>query len=335
MLKLSISIFAYKQIAQIKAQLDEIVSYDGNDIEVVISDDTPDDSVKSFVESYKDDRFRYVKNGLGVGADGNYLNAIDSAEADYVWIFRSSDCANPEMIDAVINAIDNNRDCALYFFSTVEGKNLVSRSYDDKRKMVVWSSGTLHPSGYVINKKYCDFELYKKYILEYFGDYKASNVAFSLLQADLGLKGPTFFSSVPAWKYAVTVQRDDKATNSPGGKNPFGLELEYKRYALMLDFASSISNKELKITFVKKVIHVFAKQILHIFGKRNSSEDFLKHYGCESVEFNPLRERKIFISESIKNLNNLEIDIDIKAYIKRQAFIYGIIKPAIYKIRKI
>lgn len=334
MAKLSICIFAYKQVDQIKAHLDELVTYDGDDIEIVVSDDTKDDSIKEMVDSYSDKRFRYVKNLLGAGADGNYLNAIMAAESDYVWIFRSSDRVVPESISYVIKLINQNSECALYFPSTVTGNGFMDRSYKDAVSREVWHSGTLHPSGYIINKKYCDFDLYKSYITKYFGDYKASNVAFSLLQADLGLKGNTCFSKLPAWKYVKTIIREDKAVNAPGGKNPFGLEFEYKRYALMLDYASKISDDAIKHKFIKKVIHTYAKQILHVFGKRNSSKDFLRHYGCESVDFNPYKERKAFIDTTTNELRSQGIKssqyiIDVK----KEAFIYGIIKPTIYKIR--
>ena len=334
MVKLSISIFAYRQKEQIKSQLDELVTYNGDDIEVVVSDDTPDDSILNLVKSYSDSRFRYVRNDLGSGADGNYLNAIMSAESQYVWIFRSSDCALSNKISEVIGLVDKNPDCALYFTSSAFGDGLQKRTYKYSICKEVWHSGTLHPSGYVINKEYCDFDLYTRYIKKYFDDYKASNVAFSLLQADLGLKGDTLFSPLPAWKYAKTVSRTDKAVNAPGGKNPFGLEFEYKRYALMMDYASCLTNSETKHEFTKKVIHTYAKQILHIFGKRNSSKAFLNHYGCERVDYNPYKERKNFINVTKRTLMSLDEDVDQYKYlILKESFIYGVVKQTIYKIR--
>lgn len=332
--RLTISIFAYKQAKQIKSQLDGIAAYDGDDIEVVISDDTTDDTIRDLVASYSDNRFRYVKNDIGSGADGNYLNAILSAETDYVWIFRSSDSVIPDRISSVINLIETNPDCTLYFPSSVSGKGFETRNYQDCRCNEVWHSGTLHPSGYIINKKYCDFNLYKRLIIKHFGDYKASNVAFSLLQADLGLKGETLFSEIAAWKYANTVARADQAVNAPGGKNPFGLEFEYKRYALMLDYASGITDDKKQRDFLNLVIHTYAKQILHVFGKRNSSEDFLRHYGCEKVEFNPYKERQKFKDETVSIMKNLGLNAKpYKKIVAREALIYGVIKPTIYRIR--
>lgn len=331
--KLSISIFAYKQAEQIKAQLNEIINYGGEDIEIVISDDTPDDSIKKLVMSYDDERLKYIKNKLAPGADGNYLNAIKEASSDYVWIFRSSDCVLAERITDVIQLLDCNRDNVLYFLSSDSGEGLRARRYKDEVKKEVWHSGTLHPSGYIINKKYCDFDLYEFYIKKYFEDYKTSNVAFSLLQADLGLKGNTLFSSIVAWKYALTVERNDKAHNAPGGKNPFGLEFEYKRYALMLDYANNLYDESARREFINKVIHTFAKQILHIFGKRNSSEAFLNHYGCERVEFSPYKERRIFIKETKNILEKLNVNVgDFSRKIQKESFVYGVVKPTIYAI---
>lgn len=332
--KLSICIFAYKQLDRIKKQLDEIVCYDKENIEVVVSDDTTDDSIKELVYSYEDDRFRYVKNTIGVGADGNYLNAIISADSDYVWIFRSSDCVIADKISEVIRIISEAPNCSLYFFSSVKGAGLRERKYDDSTRMEVWHSGTLHPSGYIINKKYCNIVLYEELIRKYFDDYKASNVAFNLLQADLGLKEETLFSSVVAWKYALTVKREDRAENTPGGKNPFGLEFEYKRYLLMLDYVCQVEDLQVRRNFAKKVVRTYAKQILHIFGKRNSNIDFLNHYSCEPVEFDPIKERKNFIEQSRKNLQMLKIEKEVScSYIRQQAFIYGIIKPTIYRVK--
>ena len=334
MKKLSIGIFAYKQAEQVRAQLDELITYGGNDIEIVVSDDTPDDTIKDLVESYADVRLRYVKNELGAGADGNYLNAVISADSEYVWIFRSSDSAVADKIADVIRIVENSPLCSLYFFSSIPGEGLKEKKYEDSVRKEIWYSGTLHPSGYVINKKYCDFDSYKKYILKHFEDYKASNVAFNILQADLGMKGDTLFSSVTAWKYVVTVKREDKATNAPGGKNPFGLEFEYKRYALMLDYASGITDDKKQRDFLNLVIHTYAKQILHVFGKRNSSEDFLRHYGCEKVEFNPYKERQKFKDETENIMENLGLNAKpYRKIVAREALIYGVIKPTIYRIR--
>lgn len=343
--KLSICMFAYKQYNQVKKFLDLAKTISANNIEVLISDDTKDDSIKKLVESYQDIRFKHIFNTKGSGADSNYLNAMEEAAADYVWIFRSTDIMLPDKVESVIDLIEKNLECSLYHFSSCAGEECIERMFIDEKKRYtpekydskkssLWRSGTLHPSGFIVNKEYCDFTLYREYISKFFDDYMASNVAFFLQLADLALKGEVFFSSLVAWKYADTLKRTDTATNAPGGKNPFGLDFEYKRYQLMFDYSSSIKDVDIRESFQKVIVHTFAKQILHVFGKRNSNPRFLKHYGCEPVDFNPVIERKKFISVSQKLFERYNsVSLRLEYFMRSKAFFYGIIKPFVYKVR--
>lgn len=342
---LSICVFAYKQQDQIRKYLDIAKTISFDNIEVLISDDTEDDSIKRIVESYNDSRFRHVFNKKGHGADSNYLNAMEEALAEYVWIFRSTDYLIADSVDEVIELIQTNSNCALYHFSSCSGSDCIERTYKDEKikyklkkynskHSALWRSGTLHPSGYIINKKYCDFELYRKLICDTFDDYLSSNVAFILQLADLCLKGETCFSSIVAWKYTDTIKRSDVATNAPWGKNPFALEFEYKRYKVLFDYSATIEDVVVRNSVNKVIIHTFAKQILHVFGKRNSNLLFLEHYGCDAVEFDSRKETTNFIRISKMLIENSKpIDSGVIMIMYREAILYGIIKPMVYKVR--
>ena len=342
---LSICVFAYKQYEQIREFLDVAKTISERNIEILVSDDSEDDSIKKLVESYYDDRFRHIFNEKGHGADSNYLNAMEEAFSDYVWIFRSTDIVIPESVTSVIELIRANTDCALFHFSSCSGKDVIERIYKDERTKYVpqkynskqsslWRSGTVHPSGYIVNKTCCDFELYRYMICQFFDDYLTSNVAFILQLADLAIKGESYFSSIVAWKYVDTLKRLDIATNSPHGKNPFGLEFEYSRYRLLFKYSESLGDEIVRKEVIKAVVHTFAKQILHVFGKRNSSALFLRHYGCGAVEFNSFIEMKHFIKVSNMLLERNEKKFSgLRLFIYREAILYGVIKPIIYKVR--
>ena len=63
--EISICIPAYKQVAMVERLLNSIICQTFKDYEIIITDDSPDDSVKLLSEKYTSKcRLKYVKNDI-------------------------------------------------------------------------------------------------------------------------------------------------------------------------------------------------------------------------------------------------------------------------------
>ncbi len=68
-MKVSICIPAYKHPHFLKRCLDSVLEQDFSDYEIVITDDSPDNTLQKLVSAtYNDDRIRYYKNEKPLGS---------------------------------------------------------------------------------------------------------------------------------------------------------------------------------------------------------------------------------------------------------------------------
>lgn len=91
-MKVSICIPAYKELDYLKKCILSVNAQTYTDFEVIISDDTPDDSVKELLNSLQlDDRYLYFKNKPSLGSPANWNAAIRKAKGDYIKMMHHDD----------------------------------------------------------------------------------------------------------------------------------------------------------------------------------------------------------------------------------------------------
>lgn len=89
---ISICIPSYKNKDFLIRTLDSIVIQTYKDFEVVISDDSPDESVQSCVVKYKAlIPIRYTRNNPALGSPANWNNAIDLAQGQWIKMMHDDD----------------------------------------------------------------------------------------------------------------------------------------------------------------------------------------------------------------------------------------------------
>lgn len=92
-IKVSICIPTYKQVTFLKKCIESILIQDYKDYELIITDDTPDDSVLQLVKTLlKDKPHFYIKNSPSLGSPANWSKAISLATGDYIKIMHHDDC---------------------------------------------------------------------------------------------------------------------------------------------------------------------------------------------------------------------------------------------------
>src|SRR5687768_8351704 len=88
----SICIPAYQQPALLERCLRSITSQTYKDVEILISDDTPNDSVKIIVDKFaKDLNISYRHNLRPLGSPSNWNAALEKAKGQYVMLLHHDD----------------------------------------------------------------------------------------------------------------------------------------------------------------------------------------------------------------------------------------------------
>jgi glycosyltransferase involved in cell wall biosynthesis len=110
MMKVSVCIPAYKQVAYLQRLLDSLLIQTFDGFEVVITDDSPDNSVEQCVQQYLHRLpIRYYRNQPARGMPGNWNTVLDLAKGEYIKIMHDDDWfATPDALALLVQALDDH-----------------------------------------------------------------------------------------------------------------------------------------------------------------------------------------------------------------------------------
>lgn len=97
MSKVSICIPAYNQPEYLKKAMDSVLAQSFDDYEIIITDDSPNDSVRELVTSFdRSDKIKYFKNANSLGSPENWNESLRKASGKYIKILHHDDwlCGN-------------------------------------------------------------------------------------------------------------------------------------------------------------------------------------------------------------------------------------------------
>lgn len=312
--KLSILITVYNQIELLKKNIDQIIRYTGDDIEIVISDNASTDNIQLLVSNYNDKRIKYFRLQENVGQDLNIVYGIEHCMSPYILLLRTRDFVIPEKINTVIDEIYKNQNCSYFLFSTKEGENYVPLKLDNKiyKKGIETIKATykllIHPSGQIYRKKDLRPDLYKNYLDKYFkNDFTAFNV-HELIRMDLAVNGDFYTSAQESWLYANSKKAKDKSVTVntiKKGVSPYYPKLQYPRYICELDYAYSEFDSPYNVELCKQIISSFLRRVTFEFAQNNRIGDESNHYGTKQIEFDVSRERGIFKEKTLDFISNI------------------------------
>jgi len=118
---ISICIPAYQRVAYLQRLLESICSQDYADFEVLVSDDSRDDSVKDLVDQFGAVLpIRYVKNAVPLGTPANWNAAISQATGAWIKLMHDDDWFSRP------NAL------SLFAQATSAGRKFIFSDYDNK-----------------------------------------------------------------------------------------------------------------------------------------------------------------------------------------------------------
>lgn len=120
-MKVSICIPAYKHIDFLKRCLDSILEQEFSDYEVVITDDSPDNSLQKLIEIYSDKRIQYFKNEKALGSPKNWNEGIKRAKGEYIKILHHDDWfSSPQSLSKFVKLLDENPDADIAFSASCD-----------------------------------------------------------------------------------------------------------------------------------------------------------------------------------------------------------------------
>jgi len=138
--KVSICIPAYRQAAFFQRALESVMRQKFQDYEIIVSDDTPDDSVMIIAQAFAfGPRLKYFKNECRLGAPGNWNKAISLASGEYIKVLHHDDWFyDADSLGNFVKLLDENR-CADFAFGAswnYAGDNtLVNRHFPGKAEV--------------------------------------------------------------------------------------------------------------------------------------------------------------------------------------------------------
>lgn len=119
--KVSICIPAYKQPLFLQKTLQSVINQSFIDYEVIVTDDSPDDSVENVLREFLSDaRFRYFKNNEVKGSPENWNESVRHAIGDYIKILHHDDWfSGKDSLGKYVKMLDDNPEADFAFSSTI------------------------------------------------------------------------------------------------------------------------------------------------------------------------------------------------------------------------
>ncbi len=87
----SICIPAYKQPQLLKKAIESVLMQTYTNYEIIVTDDTPDNSIKELVEQFNEPKIKYHKNASSLGSPENWNKAISLASGSYIKLLHHDD----------------------------------------------------------------------------------------------------------------------------------------------------------------------------------------------------------------------------------------------------
>src|ERR1700752_965375 len=115
--KVSICIPAYNQPENISRALESVRVQTFTDYEVIVTDDSSNDSVKEAVSKFSfGDKLKYIKNSPVLGSPENWNEAIRHATGEYIKILHHDDwLASPTSLATYVKMLDEHPESDIAF----------------------------------------------------------------------------------------------------------------------------------------------------------------------------------------------------------------------------
>jgi glycosyltransferase involved in cell wall biosynthesis len=91
----------YKRPSYLHDTLARLREQSLGDFEVIVSDNDPDETGRSVVESFQDTRFHYFPNGENLGMKKSYNKSLERSSGEYIIMIADDDPVYPDMLQTL------------------------------------------------------------------------------------------------------------------------------------------------------------------------------------------------------------------------------------------
>jgi hypothetical protein len=84
-------------------------------LEIIVSDDSPDDALRTFVDGFRDPRLRYRHNAPPLGVARNHWRAFGESRGEYLAVLNHDDWWAPNFVERLAGALQRQAQAVLAF----------------------------------------------------------------------------------------------------------------------------------------------------------------------------------------------------------------------------
>lgn len=119
--KVSICIPTYKQVDYLRKTLTSVLTQDFHDYELIITDDSSDDSVENLLKEFDfKGKLKYHRNKTALGSPANWNYSLKQATGEYIKILHHDDFfTSDNSLNKFVRFLDANPTCSFAFSGTV------------------------------------------------------------------------------------------------------------------------------------------------------------------------------------------------------------------------
>ena len=99
----SFCISTFKRGPILQSTLESIKRQTYGNYEVIVSDNDPEGTGQSFVESLRDERFKYYNNGSNLGMKPSFNKSLERSKGEYIVMMADDDPVYPHMLETLVN----------------------------------------------------------------------------------------------------------------------------------------------------------------------------------------------------------------------------------------
>lgn len=107
----SVNIPCYRQLDYFRQSLDSVRAQTFTNFEVNVLDDGDSEDYRRYIDSLGDNRIRYRKNPVRLGAMANMFEAMHAGEGKYTLAFHEDDLLSPDYMKAAVEILESREDC--------------------------------------------------------------------------------------------------------------------------------------------------------------------------------------------------------------------------------
>lgn len=283
---LSICIASYNHGHHIHPLIERLLTYTGDDLEIVVSDNRSTDDTVGLLETVQDKRLILIKGSENRGPTANYMRALAAGSGKYVMFMTDKDTLETSSLPLVIQALRTYTFTAGYFALDYSGEQWNVQFCANRRDCFKhFAYLSKHPTGYVYNNA-----LLKKLNIEKnFSD--ASVVGFfpfEFLAAELCMHGNCALLAIPfciTGKLVLGQQKETSMTYSEAKQNLFfspSARFEmFERYTVHLNTLNL--NKGARLSILRDILRRAYFEGTHNYLTIINNEAMRIHYGIGSA----------------------------------------------------